>query len=172
MDSRPKKALHARSTKKLLVLPFFDIEGIIHVEYLQGTVTSEVYIEALMHMRDQIRVKRLDKWRTHDWILLGDNASPHKSYDTLTFHRQVRGVRGPHPPYSPDLAPCVFFLFPKLKSKLHGRRFNNLQDLCTEVEMQLASLTPEDFQYCFRELKSRWKHCLEADGNYFEGDHL
>ncbi len=88
IDPRPKKALHARSTKKLLILPFFDIEGLIHVEYLQGTVTSEVYIEALMHLRDQIRVKRPEKWRTHDWILLDDNASPHKSYDTLAFHRQ------------------------------------------------------------------------------------
>ncbi len=135
VDSRPKKALRARSTKKLLVLPFFDIEGIIHVEYLQGTVTSEVYIEALMHLRDQIRVKRPDKWRTHDWILLDDNASLHKSYDTLAFHRQVRGVRGPHPPYSPDLAPCDFFLFPKLKSKLCGRRFDNLEQLRNEVEV-------------------------------------
>jgi hypothetical protein len=30
----------------------------------------------------------------------------------------------PHPPYSPDLAPCYFFLFPKIKLKLKGRRFD------------------------------------------------
>ena len=29
----------------------------------------------------------------------------------------------PHPPYSPNLAPCDFFLFPKMKMKLKGRRF-------------------------------------------------
>jgi hypothetical protein len=35
----------------------------------------------------------------------------------------------PHPPYSPDLAPCDFFLFPKMKLKLKGRRFDTIEEI-------------------------------------------
>jgi hypothetical protein len=35
----------------------------------------------------------------------------------------------PHPPYSPDLAPCDFFLFPKMKLKLKGRRFDAIEEI-------------------------------------------
>jgi transposase len=35
----------------------------------------------------------------------------------------------PHPPYSPDLAPCEFFLFPKMKLKLKGRRFDTTEEI-------------------------------------------
>jgi len=35
----------------------------------------------------------------------------------------------PHPPYSPDLAPADFFLFPKLKTTLKGRRFQTIEEI-------------------------------------------
>jgi hypothetical protein len=35
----------------------------------------------------------------------------------------------PHPPYSPDLAPWEFFLFPKMKSTLKGRRFQDVTEI-------------------------------------------
>jgi hypothetical protein len=35
----------------------------------------------------------------------------------------------PHPPYSPDLATCDFFLFPKMKLKLKGRRFDTIEEI-------------------------------------------
>jgi hypothetical protein len=38
----------------------------------------------------------------------------------------------PHPPYSPDLAPCDFFLFPKMKLKLKGRRFDTIEEIQAE----------------------------------------
>jgi hypothetical protein len=40
----------------------------------------------------------------------------------------------PHPPYSPDLAPCDFFLFPKMKLKLKGRRFETNEDIRAESQ--------------------------------------
>jgi hypothetical protein len=42
-----------------------------------------------------------------------------------------------HPPYSPDLAPCDFWLFPKLKNALKGQRFANLPDLKRNVKTLL-----------------------------------
>jgi hypothetical protein len=52
----------------------------------------------------------------------------------------------PHPPYSPDLAPCDFFLFPKIKLKLKGRRFDTVEEFQAESHRVLDTLTEKDFQ--------------------------
>ena len=45
-----------------------------------------------------------------------------------------------HPPYSPDLAPCDFFLFPTLKKILRGRQFDDVADLQRTVQSAIASI--------------------------------
>jgi hypothetical protein len=52
------------------------------------------------------------------WFLHHDNASSHTSFAVREFLAQHNITTFPHPPYSPDLAPCDFFLFPKLKTHL------------------------------------------------------
>jgi hypothetical protein len=52
----------------------------------------------------------------------------------------------PHPPYSPDLAPCDFFLFPKMKLKLKGRRFGTIEEIEAESQRVLDSPTENDYQ--------------------------
>jgi hypothetical protein len=76
----------------------------------------------------------------------------------------------PHPPYSPDLAPCDFFLFPKMKLKLEGRRFDTTEEIQTESPRMLDTLTEKDFQEEFPKRRRLWDRCLHAGGNYFEGD--
>jgi hypothetical protein len=76
----------------------------------------------------------------------------------------------PHPHYSPDLAPCDFFLFPKLKLKLKGRLFDTIQEIQAESQRVLGSLTEKDFQKAFQKWRRRWDRCLHAGGNYFKGD--
>jgi hypothetical protein len=76
----------------------------------------------------------------------------------------------PHPPYSPDLAPCVFFLFPKMKLKLKGRRFDTIEEIQTESQRVLDTLTEKDLQEVFQTWGRRWDWCLHEGGNYFEGD--
>jgi hypothetical protein len=76
----------------------------------------------------------------------------------------------PHPPYSPDLAPCDFFLFPKMKLKLKGRQFNTTEDIQAKTQKVLDTLTEKDFQEAFQKRRRRWDQCLHAGGNYFEGD--
>jgi predicted acetyltransferase len=76
----------------------------------------------------------------------------------------------PHTPYSSDLAPCDFFLFPKLKLKLKGRRLYTIEEIQAESQRVLDTLTEEDFQEAFQKWK-RWRDlCLQAEGNYFEDD--
>jgi hypothetical protein len=47
----------------------------------------------------------------------------------------------PHPPYSPDLAPCDFLPFPKTKLKLKGRRFDTTEEIQTESQRVIDTLT-------------------------------
>jgi len=76
----------------------------------------------------------------------------------------------PHPPYSPDLAPCDFFLFPKMKLKRKGRRFDTITENQAETQKVLDTLTEKDFQEAFQKRRRRWDRCLHSGGNYFEGD--
>jgi len=75
-----------------------------------------------------------------------------------------------HPPYSPDLAPCDFFLFPKIKLKLKGRRFDIIEEIQTESQRVLDTLIEKDFQEAFQKWRRGWDRCLYTGGNYFEGD--
>jgi hypothetical protein len=56
----------------------------------------------------------------------------------------------PHPSYSPDLAPCDFSLFPKMKLKLKGCRFDTAEQIQTESHRVLDTVTENDFQEAFK----------------------
>ena len=71
----------------------------------------------------------------------------------------------PHCPYSPDLAPCDFWLFPKLR----GCCYETIEKIKEAVTTVIATLTQENFHVAFQKLLERYK-CIEAGGDYFEGD--
>ncbi|EGI66262.1 FLJ37770-like protein [Acromyrmex echinatior] len=75
-----------------------------------------------------------------------------------------------HPPYSPDLAPCDFYLFPKVKSALKGTRFESVEAVKEKAARVLKELTEEDFQHCFKQWKIRMERCRDRGGVYIEGD--
>ena len=68
-------------------------------------------------------------------------------------------------PQPPDLGPGDFWLFPKLKEKLKGCRYEMKEAVTKVIDM----LTQEDFHGAFEKLLERYK-CIAAGGDYFEGD--
>jgi len=76
----------------------------------------------------------------------------------------------PHPTYSPDLAPCDFWLFLKVKMTMKGKHFESIQDIEAATTAQLRTITKEDFQNCFRKSHERWNICVRNKGEYSEGD--
>jgi hypothetical protein len=62
----------------------------------------------------------------------------------------------PHTPYSPDLALCNFFLFPKMKLKLKGRRFGTIDEIQAESQTVFDILIEMDFQESFQTCRRRW----------------
>ena len=72
----------------------------------------------------------------------------------------------PRPPYSPDLAPCDSWLFPKLR----GYRYEKMKEMKEAVTKIIDTLTEEDFHGAFQKLLERYNKCIAAGGDYFEGD--
>jgi hypothetical protein len=54
-----------------------------------------------------------------------------------------------HPPYSPDLAHCDLWIFPKLKNALKGQTFADIPDIQRNVTTLLRGIPENDFQDCF-----------------------
>ena len=72
----------------------------------------------------------------------------------------------PHHPYSPDLAPCDFCLFPKLR----GCRYETIEEMKEAVMKVIDMLTQEDFHVAFQKLLEWYSKCIAGRGDYFEGD--
>ena len=72
----------------------------------------------------------------------------------------------PQPPYSPDLVPCDFSLFPKLT----GCRYETIEEMKEAVTKVIDTLTQEDFHGTIQKLLERYNKCIAAGGDYFEGD--
>ena len=72
----------------------------------------------------------------------------------------------PHRPYSRDLSPCDFWLFPKLR----GYRYETIEEMKEAVTKVIDTLTQEDSHGAFQRLLERYNQCIAAGGDYFEGD--
>ena len=72
----------------------------------------------------------------------------------------------PDRPNSPDLAPCDFWLFPKLR----GCRYETIEEMKEAVTKVIDTLTQEDFHGAFQKLLEQYNGCITAGGDYFEGD--
>jgi hypothetical protein len=70
----------------------------------------------------------------------------------------------PQPPYSPNLALCDFWLFPKLKTGLWGGRFTTVDDIKENTEAGLRVIKKDDFKECFKAWDDRWSKCVCAEG--------
>lgn len=71
------------------------------------------------------------------------------------------------PPYSPDLSPSDFFLFPKIKTMLKGRRFED-EDSKRNVTKELFPLHANEFKKCFQQFYDWAQKCVTLKGDYFE----
>jgi len=119
------------------------------------TVNQKYYIEVLIKLRKKVRKKRPDLWKNNAWILHQDNALAHNAFSIKQFLANKRILILEHPSFSPDQAPCDFYLFPKLKTALKGTRFQTIEEVKTRVAFQLKGLTSDDLQHCLEQWKTR-----------------
>jgi len=117
-----------------MLICFFDQKGIVHKEFVPPgqTVNYAFYVEVLRRLPENVRRKRPDQLQNDTWLFHQDNAPAHAAVVTRRFLTDNNISVVPHPPYSPDLAPRNIFLFPKLKMKLKGRRFQTVEEIQAE----------------------------------------
>jgi histone-lysine N-methyltransferase SETMAR len=152
------------------MMVFFDLDGIVRAKIVprNTTLNSEYYKGLLERLRRDVRRKGLEKW-ANGFILQHDNAPCHTSLLVRQFLSNKNITVCPHPPYSPDLAPCDFWPFPNVKITMKGKCFESIQDIEAATTAQLKTLTEEDFQNCFRNRQERGDKCVRSDREYFEG---
>ncbi|UYV81050.1 hypothetical protein LAZ67_19002637, partial [Cordylochernes scorpioides] len=87
-EPRPKKARKAPSKVKVMLTVFFDYQGIVHHEFQQqgSKITADSYLGVLRRLREAIRQKRPELWRSKSWILHHDNAPAHTALKFLQDH--------------------------------------------------------------------------------------
>ncbi len=170
--NRPKKPLRIDGLKKVMMTLFFDCKGVILIEFLKPkeTIDSPQYCKTLSKLKEALRKKRPNLWRDRSFILHHDNVSPHTSDFTMERIHKWNMTVLEHPPNSPDLAPCDFSIFPKLKAKLRGVHFPTLQSVKDQVRETLMSFDQSVFDDAIHEMVLRWQKCEAVNGEYFEGD--
>jgi len=106
-----------------------------------STVNSDRYGATLRSLKPCIRRIRSER---NTFLLHHDNARPHYSAQTQDAMTSLKFTVVPHPPYSPDLAPSDFWLFPKLKQTLKGQHFSSDAEVEAAVRKWISS-QPETF---------------------------
>ena len=105
-------------------------------------------------------------FKSGQWHFHQDNTPVYNSI-LVTDYLTKMGIKTvPHRPYSPDLAPCDFWLFLKLR----GCRYETIEEMKAAVTKVIDTLTREDFHGAFHKLLQRYK-CIAAGRDYFEGDY-
>ena len=123
------------------------------------------YVEVLRESRKRFRRERPTLFKSGQWRFHHDNAPVNNSILVPDYLTKMGIPTVRHRPYSPDLAPCDFWLFPKLR----GCRYETIEEIKEAVTKVIDTLTEEDFHAAFQLLLERYK-CIIAGGDYFEGD--
>ena len=156
---RPKKASQSKSTQKLLMIPFFDSTCMIYLHWVPTgqTVNKEYYVEVLREFRKRFPRKRPALFKSGLWHFHQDNAPVHNCILVTDYLTKIgiKAVR--YPPYSLDLAPCDFCLFPKLR----GCRFETIE-MKEAVTKVIDTLTREDLYGALKKLLQRYKKFVSA----------
>ncbi|UYV64174.1 hypothetical protein LAZ67_2006932 [Cordylochernes scorpioides] len=132
-----------------------DEAGVVHHEFLpQGrTVNKEYYLQVMRNLREAIRQKLPDLWKNKNWLLHHNNAPAHTSLVVRDLLAKNDTLMMPQPPYSSDLAPCDFFLFPKLKRPMKGRRYSTLDEIKPASKEELKKIFKKLFFEVLRRLE-------------------
>lgn len=167
--NKPKKVRQTLSTRKLMATVFWDAKGILLVDFMERgtTITSAVYCETLNRLRRAIQNKRRGLL-TRGVVFVHDNARPHTARRTNELLAKFKWDVFDHPPYSPDLAPSDFHLFPNMKRWLASQRFANDEELQNAVNGWLHSQAADFYAEGISKTVPRYDKCLNLFGDYVE----
>ena len=159
----PKKAKVVSSAGKV------DAKGTVFIDYFQKgkTIKGEYYAKLLRELRHTIKSKRPEKLKKG--VLLYQDSTPAlKSLVAMSVVHDCGFELIDHPPYSPDLAPSDYFLFPNLKKHLAGKWYESDDDVIFAVEDFFEGQEENFYATGIRALQHKWKKCVDRRGDYVE----
>ena len=147
---------------------FFNSSGpVVQVPCPSGhTVTGRIYKNSILKKVKECHNKKRPSKGWSGVHLLHDNASSHKC-EVKSFLASEKEKVLNHPPYSPDLSPCDFFLFPRLKKMLSGNKYTSRSSLGSAIYQCLQQI-PKDYLSAFHDWVKRLQKCVSVKGEYFE----
>jgi len=130
----PKKLKTQPSAGKVMTTVFSETKGVILMDILskESTITKAYYANLLDQLRNTIREERRGNL-SKSVLLQHDNARFHTCQLAIDAVEKNGYELIPHPPYSPDLPPSDFFLFPNLKKGTRGRHFRPDKEVVAAV---------------------------------------
>lgn len=169
-DPKPKKLRFQKSRIKTMLITFYDSKGIVHKEFVpEGqSVNGEYYLGVLHRLWSRILRVRTEYPVEKQLFLLHDNAPPHRSLKVREFLNKKQICVINHPPYSPDLSPCDYFLFPKLKIAMKGSFHEDVAAIQASVTQVLKDIPKDEFKKSMLALVNRARRCIDCNGTYFE----
>ncbi len=172
-EKRPKKVRHEISIPKSMLVVFFDQDGIIYREFIpRGCgINRHLYRDILERFRQTLHRKRLLLWtNTLPWVLLQDGAPTHTAGSTMDYLNYHSIKTLPHPVYSPDLNPCDYWLFKRVKKEVQGIRHRTIAELKLAMDCCLENIPKEEFAAAMDRLQPRLQKCVDTRGSYFKHD--
>jgi histone-lysine N-methyltransferase SETMAR len=161
-EQTPTQLRRKRSAEKLMMIIFWDKDGVLLTDHLprRTTINGPYYASIIERLRSAILEKRRGKVR-HGVMLLHDNASVQKSNIV-----QAAFVELNYPAYSPDISPCDYHLFSNLKKFLRGKNLSSDNEAIRTVEDYLNDLNSEFFCQGIERLRDRWQRVVASGGQY------
>ena len=133
------------------------------------TVTGGFYKNSILKKVKEFYNKKQPSKGWSGVHLLHDNASSHKCEVVKSFLASEKVKVLNQPPYSPDLSPCDFFLFPRLQKMLSGNKYMSRSSLGSTIYQCLKQIPKEDYLSAFRDWIKRLQKCVSVKREYFEG---
>ena len=120
-----------------------------------------------MQLKDILKEKGCEKF-AKVVLFLHDNVPAHRAPATQKKLSYLGFQCLDHPPYSPDLVPSDYHLFPGLEKQLKGRHFSTDAEVIAAAETLLDGQISEFFLNGLQKLEQWAKKCIELRGEYVE----
>jgi transposase len=146
-----------------MVSAYFSRCGFVSVEFLPmgQKYNSQFFTETVLPSFEKKHLECCPKLRTTAAHLHVDNAKSHSSKMSIEKIEELGFILVPQPPYSPDLAPCDFFLFGSLKQRLEGKHFTREDQVIAAVREVFDKIPLQTFQNMMDDWQYGLRRCIQ-----------
>ena len=167
-DPPPTVFRRSRFAPRSLLCIFFKSAGplLIHLVKRGQTIDHDYYISNyLQPVIDEFKTQR-PSLGVQSIKLHHDNGKPHMHKDVISYLQSEDVTIMSHPPHSPDLSPCDFWLFDLVKENIDNQ--DDAESLHEAVTKFMKSLRKGEYRKTFHKWIERMHLCVNNHGDYFE----